>query len=96
MNNLMQTRLSNSTTPMPIIDDKGQLTAVANALLNDKELTELHIKIEEIYAKNFPIIVQVSPTHFRASYSDEVKEVIANIQKLIDFRKEQILSSYNL
>lgn len=68
---------------------------VVYALQNDTHLKELYKRLEEIHSKAFPIVIQVSPTEFKVSYSDDFNELIANIHQEINFRQEQIVSFYN-
>ncbi len=68
---------------------------VVEALQDDKHLKELYKRLGEIHSKAFPIVVQVSPTEFKASYGDDFNELIAKIHQEINFRQEQIVSFYN-
>lgn len=68
---------------------------VVYTLQNDTHLKELYKRLEEIHSKAFPIVIQVSPTEFKVSYSDDFNELIANIHQEINFRQEQIVSFYN-
>jgi len=68
---------------------------IVEALKNDEHLKELHKRLGEIHSKAFPIVVQVSPTEFWSSYGDEFDKLIPKVHQEIDFRVEQILSSFN-
>lgn len=68
---------------------------VVEAIQNDKHLKELYKRLGEIHSKAFPIVVQVSPNEFKASYGDDFNELIAKIHQEINFRQEQIVSFYN-
>ena len=83
-----------NTTPA-IVGNNVLSPVVVEALQNDTHLKELYKRLGEVHSKAFPIVVQVSPTEFKASYSDEFNEVIAKIHQEINFRQEQILSYYN-
>ena len=71
------------------------LPIIANAIQNDTHLKELYNRLSQIYAKALPVIIEVSPTEFKASYSEEVNKLIDEINKRIITRQEQILSFYN-
>ena len=68
---------------------------VVKALQSDAHLKELYKRLAEIHVKAFTIVVQVSPTEFKASYRDGFNELIAKVHQEINFRQEQILSFYN-
>jgi len=68
---------------------------VVETLQNDEHLKELYKKLGEIHSTAFPIVVQVSPTEFKASYSDEFNKIVVMIHQEINFRQKQILSFYN-
>lgn len=69
---------------------------VSEALQSDAQLKELYKQLSEIQSKAFPIVVQVSPTEFKASYSDEFNKLIEKVLKEIDSRQEQILLFYKI
>lgn len=90
----------NSTNVQPsteaaIVGNNVLSPVVVDALQSDTYLKELCKRLAEIHSKAFPIVVQVSPTEFKASYSDEVNELIGKVHQEINFRQEQILSFYN-
>lgn len=68
---------------------------VVEVLQSDAHLKELYKQLSEIHSKAFPIVIQVSPTEFKASYSDEVNELLSKVHQEINFRQEQIMSFYN-
>ena len=82
------------TDEAAIVGNNALSPVVVEALQNDTHLKELYKRLGEVHSK-FPIVVQVSPTEFKASYSDEFNELIAKIHQEINFRQEQILSFYN-
>lgn len=88
------TNFQNSTTPA-IVGNNVLSPVVVEALQSDAYLNELYKRLAEIHSKAFPIVVQVSPTKFKASYSDKVNELIGKVHQEINFRQEQILSFYN-
>lgn len=69
---------------------------VSEALQSDAQLKELYKQLLEIQSKALPIVVQVSPTEFKASYSDEFNKLIEKVLKEIDSRQEQILLFYKI
>ena len=91
---MKSTGVQKSTTPA-IVGNNVLSPVVVEALQSDAHLKELYKRLSEIHLKAFPIVVQVSPTEFKASYSDEVNELIAKVHQEINFRQEQILSFYN-
>lgn len=68
---------------------------VVKALQNDKHLVELHKRLNELYSKAIPQVIQVSPTEFKAKYPDVFNELVSRIQSEINHRQEQIISFYN-
>jgi hypothetical protein len=68
---------------------------IVEALKKDEHLNALYTKLNELYSKAIPKVIQVSEREFKASYSDEFDELVAKIQQEIDFRCEQIVSYYN-
>ena len=90
----MSTELSN-TNKNGNFANRVLSPVVVEALQNDKHLKELYKRLGEIHSKAFPIVVQVSPTVFKASYGDEFNELIEKIHQEINFRQEQIVSFYN-
>ena len=68
---------------------------VVEALQNDKHLVELYKRLNELYSKAIPQVIQVSPTKFRANYPDVFNELVSRIQTEINHRQEQIISFYN-
>ncbi len=88
------TDVQNSTSPA-IVGNNVLSPVVVEVLQNDTHLKELYKRLGEVHSKAFPIVVQVSPTEFKTSYSDEFNELIAKIHQQINFRQEQILSFYN-
>ena len=86
--------VQNSTSPA-IVGNNVLSPVVVEALKSDAHLKELYNRLSEIHSKAFPIVVQVSPTEFKASYSDEVNELIGKVHQEINFRQEQIISFYN-
>ena len=86
--------VQNSTSPA-IVGNNVLSPVVVEALKSDAHLKELYNRLSEIHSKAFPIVVQVSPTEFKASYSDEVSELIGKVYQEINFRQEQIISFYN-
>lgn len=69
--------------------------AVVEALQNDKHLVDLYKRLNELYSKVIPDVIQVSPTEFRANYPDVFNELVSRIQSEINHRQEQIISFYN-
>ena len=68
---------------------------VVEALQNDKHLVELYKRLNELYSKAIPQVIQVSQTEFRANYPDVFNELVSRIQTEINHRQEQIISFYN-
>ena len=68
---------------------------VVEALQNDKHLVELYKRLNELYSKAIPQVIQVSPTKFRANYPDVFNELVSRIQTEINHRQEQIISFHN-
>ena len=68
---------------------------VVEALQNDKHLVELYKRLNELYSKAIPQVIQVSPTEFKAKYPDVFNELVSQIQSEINHRQEQIISFYN-
>lgn len=84
-----------TSTEAAIVGNNVLSSVVVEALQSDAHLKELYKRLSEIHSKAFPIVVQVSPTEFKASYSDEVNELLGKVHQEINFRQEQILSFYN-
>ncbi len=68
---------------------------VVEALQNDKHLVELYKRLNELYSKAIPQVIQVSTTEFRDNYPDVFNELVSRIQTEINHRQEQIISFYN-
>ena len=68
---------------------------VVKALQNDKHLVELYKRLNELYSKAIPQVIQVSPTEIKAKYPDVFNELVSRIQSEINHRQEQIISFYN-
>lgn len=90
----------NSTNIQPnteaaIVGNNMLSPVVVEALQSDTHLKGLYKRLLKIHSKAFPIVVQVSPAEFKASYSDEVNDLLSKVHQEINFRKEQILSFYN-
>ena len=68
---------------------------VVEALQNDKHLVELYKRLNELYSKAIPQVIQVSTTEFRNNYPDVFNELVSRIQTEINHRQEQIISFYN-
>ena len=68
---------------------------VVEALQNDKRLKELYSRLNELYTKAIPKVIQVSEYEFKATYGDEFNELVAKFHQEINFRQEQIVSFYN-
>ena len=68
---------------------------VVEALQNDKHLVELYNRLNELYSKAIPQVIQVSTTEFRDNYPDVFNELVSRIQTEINHRQEQIISFYN-
>ena len=91
---MKSTDVQKNTTPA-IVGNNVLSPVVIEALQSDAHLKELYKRLAEIHSKAFPIVVQVSPTEFKASYNDEINEFIGKVHQEINFRQEQILSFYN-
>ena len=91
----MNSKNVQNSTSSAIVGNNVLSPVVVEVLQNDTHLKELYKRLGEIHSKEFPIVVQVSPNEFKASYSDEVNELIDKLHQEINFRQEQILSFYN-
>jgi hypothetical protein len=89
----MKNKDNQNNTSSTIVDNNMLSFVIAEAFQGDKRLKELYKQLSEIHSKAFLVGIQISPTEFKVTYSDEVKELIGKVQQAIGFRQEKILSS---
>lgn len=88
----------NNNHNRPLFSNKGNTMlspVVVNALQNDARLKELYKRINELYSKAIPKVIEVSPTEFKVTYGDEFNKLVTNFQQEINFRQDQIVSFFN-
>jgi hypothetical protein len=88
----MKSKDNQNNTSSTIVDNNMLSFVIAEAFQGDKHLKELYKQLSEIHSKAFLVGIQISPTEFKVTYSDEVKELIGKVQQAIGFRQEEILS----